>query len=496
MWAYRPRVKVVGFPRNVEGLTAGMARISRDPTPIPQLIREARENTALARARNERIVYEYGHNSVAEHGAFSVAIWDIPRHLSLEVVAHRLASYTQQSARYIPFERVPRKFFVPQEYRRGTAQRLYTSALRQTFDTYLHLYERLTEHILAQDPSIKPEAARRRATEDARYVLPLAQTTQIGVTANAREWALIICRFLAYDLPEGQGLGRALLKELQPLAPSLFPEPYIRALPYPSEALRALREQMSSLLEGEADRSRVGNGRGGSDVPSREPTPARQGERVTLTHVHPADQRSVAAQLLYRVSGMPMGLLRKAAQSMTEAQAHNIILRAYTGLGAHDTVLREFETVIYTFEVVLSEAAYHQLIRHRMTTQLLQPHTVHLGPVVPPNVEAAGLRGDYLRGIELLESTYRQLGGDRRAELLVANGHRVRVLVQLNARELIEMSRVRMEPSAQWEIRQVVTEMVNLVQAYHPAIAMACGGRSAFKAGQLPFQRVQEPALH
>ena len=60
-WSYTPRVQIVGrAARNPEAITAGMARISRDPTPVPQLIKEARDNTALARQRNQRVVYEFG----------------------------------------------------------------------------------------------------------------------------------------------------------------------------------------------------------------------------------------------------------------------------------------------------------------------------------------------------------------------------------------------------------------------------------------------------
>src|SRR3712207_3794808 len=128
-WAYAPRCQVVGAPRFVEGITAGMARISRDPTPIPELIRLARQNTEVARKRNETIVYGYGHNSIAEHGVFSLAIWDIPRSLSRRLVSHRLASYTQQSGRYIPFELVPRPYFLPEAYRRGAARARFTRAV-------------------------------------------------------------------------------------------------------------------------------------------------------------------------------------------------------------------------------------------------------------------------------------------------------------------------------------------------------------------------------
>jgi len=180
-WSYTPRVQIVGrAARNPEAITAGMARISRDPTPVPQLIKEARDNTALARQRNQRVVYEYGHNSVAEHGCFSAAIWDIPRLLSLEIVRHRLAAYTQHSGRYIPFEEVPRQFYLPKEYRRGKARRQIEEAVSQSYTAYREIYAGCTAYLLEKYPRMRASSAERRATEDARYVLPLAQTTQVG----------------------------------------------------------------------------------------------------------------------------------------------------------------------------------------------------------------------------------------------------------------------------------------------------------------------------
>ena len=159
-WSYTPRVQIVGAARNPESITAGMARISRDPTPVPQLIKEARDNTALARQRNQRVVYEYGHTSVAEHGCFSAAIWDIPRLLSLEIVRHRLAAYTQHSGRFIPFEKVTRQFYLPRAYRRGRARRLVEEAVGQSYAAYRTIYAGCTAYLLDKFPRMRASFCR------------------------------------------------------------------------------------------------------------------------------------------------------------------------------------------------------------------------------------------------------------------------------------------------------------------------------------------------
>ena len=300
-WSYTPRVQIVGrAARNPEAITAGMARISRDPTPVPQLIKEARDNTALARQRNQRVVYEYGHNSVAEHGCFSAAIWDIPRLLSLEIVRHRLAAYTQHSGRYIPFEEVSRQFYLPREYRRGKTRRVFEEAVSRSYAAYREIYAGCTAYLLDKYPRMRASSAERRATEDARYVLPLAQTTQVGVTTNAREFALMITRLLSSPLPEFRETGEKLFAQLHPIAPSLFPEKYIHALPYPQSGLDAVKEVAAAL-------DIAATPKADADTNADSPLPAGSGEAVRLVHFDPDGERHVAAALLFHSSQMTPG---------------------------------------------------------------------------------------------------------------------------------------------------------------------------------------------
>ena len=104
---------------------------------------------------------------------------------------------------------------------------------------------------------------------------------------------------------------------------------------------------------------------------------------------------------------------------------------------------------------------------------------------MPPLIAEAGLAEPYLEAVHALEETYTALGGDERARIMLANGHNVRALLRLDARELIELSRLRNDHHAQWEIRDLSIELVERVRAVHPLIARACGGRDAFKAGRI-----------
>ena len=467
-YALEPTVAVVGCYPSPEGVAAGMARISRDATPIPELVRQAVEDSELARRRNESIIYEYGHSSIAEGAVFGVAIQQIPRALSIDVVAHRLASYTQLSYRYVPVEKVPVQFFLPQEFREGARRAVFEQAVERSVEIYTTLYERMTAHLLQTGQNKTENAARRRATEDARYVLPLAQSTQIGMTANARIWGHVISRLLSHPRAEGRQLGERLKAALQPIAPSLFPDKYIHALPFPASALEALAARAAAL-------------------PASAPQPvAHSRDGVTLLEYDPSAEEKLVAALLFRVTDLDGASRRAVAAAMSPAERSAFLHAAWQGAGAHDTALREFETVAYTLELVQSEACYHQFVRHRMSTQVAQPRTVALGYTIPPLVEQAGCLDLYREGMARLEDAFDRLGGDERASIILGNGHNRRTLLHLNARELVELSRLRADKHAQWDVRDRTAAIVALIDTVHPGVAWACGGRDAFKAKALP----------
>ncbi len=495
-YALAPSVAVVGRYPAPEGVAAGLARISRDATPIPELVRQAVEDTELARRRNGNIIYEYGHSSIAEGAVFGVAIERIPRALSIELVSHRLASYTQLSYRYVPVERVPVQYFLPREFREGPRRAIFDAAVNRVSDIYTEIYERMARRLLDSGQNRTEVAARRRATEDARYVLPLAQSTALGMTANARTWGHVITRLLSHPLSEARALGDGLKATLQPIAPSLFPDKYIHATAYPATALDALRARVltdgytrlpfeqGAASSGEATASGSDGADGADGADALTTAPPRHG--VTLVEYDPRAEEKLVAALLFRVTDLDASRRRSLAQGMSPEERAAFLRDAFAGVGAHDAALREFETVSYTVELVHSEACFHQFIRHRMATQLAQPRSAALGYTTPPLVEEAGCLDLYREGMAVLEDAFDRLGGDERASIILGNGHNRRTLLHLDARELIELSRLRVDKHAQWDVRDRAAAIVALVDTVHPGIAWACGGRDAFKDGALP----------
>lgn len=153
------------------------------------------------------------HTSVLEHWSATFSIEGISRACSHQLVRHRLASYSQQSQRYVDMAGFD--YVVPESIEDQVVGWCMDTPItaRVEYDTIMgnlrRAYRRLIEAGI-------PE-------EDARYILPNACTTNIVVTMNARElrhfFALRCCSRAQWEIRE---LANKMLESCKAVAPILF----------------------------------------------------------------------------------------------------------------------------------------------------------------------------------------------------------------------------------------------------------------------------------
>lgn len=124
-----------------------------------------------------RLLVNSGHLSTFEHASFTFGVDGISRACSHQLVRHRLASYSQQSQRYVKFGEGSGFVVPPKIAEDAAALAVFEEAMRSAQEAY----DRLVE--LGKAGGLKDEAVQ----EDARFVLPNAAETRIVVTMNARE---------------------------------------------------------------------------------------------------------------------------------------------------------------------------------------------------------------------------------------------------------------------------------------------------------------------
>ncbi len=197
----KPVVILLRHTPEPERAVAAAARLCYSNSGIRELQEALSEEQT---ARLVKVCVSQGHHSVLEHASFTFGIEGVSRVMTHQLVRHRIASYSQQSQRYVRFDDAG--FVIPPEV--AANERLeaaYREALRRAEEGYLAL---LREGVKA---------------EDARYLLPGAAATKITVTMNARElrhfFRLRCCNRAHWEI---RGVAVEMLKLAMKAAPLLF----------------------------------------------------------------------------------------------------------------------------------------------------------------------------------------------------------------------------------------------------------------------------------
>lgn len=175
-----------------------------------------------------QMLSDLGHESPIEHVSFTFAIEGVSRTLTHQLVRHRMASYSQQSQRYVRLDQF--EYIVPPAIvADAEASRLFTEAMEQDQRYYDEISNRLFEKHFADmvaagvDEKKAKSAAEKKAIEDARYVFPNACETKIVVTMNARSLMNFFrhrcCERAQWEI---RALAVDMLKLVKNVAPTLF----------------------------------------------------------------------------------------------------------------------------------------------------------------------------------------------------------------------------------------------------------------------------------
>jgi len=151
-----------------------------------------------------RSAIKRGHHSILEHATASFRILGASRSFTHQLVRHRIASFSQQSQRYVDESEF--NYIVPPEIAGNEAAlNLYREFIESSRQTYARFREL----------GIKKE--------DARFILPNALESQIVFSANFREFRSVFnLRLEKAAQWEIRRVCLEMLKVLQEKAPSVF----------------------------------------------------------------------------------------------------------------------------------------------------------------------------------------------------------------------------------------------------------------------------------
>lgn len=204
------KVELIAYTPNPDGLANLCAETCVSKT-IPTIKTSANGLRSLQEALDSH------HESVIEHCSFTFAVSGVSRALTHQLVRHRIASYSQQSQRYVNMDGF--EYVMPESIEYATIEDNDTEGGDHSYYGY-EAYEMLMDEI---SNLYKLLIDRGVPEEDARYILPNACCTNIIVSMNARElmhfFALRCCARAQWEIKE---LAYRMLEQVKEVAPAIF----------------------------------------------------------------------------------------------------------------------------------------------------------------------------------------------------------------------------------------------------------------------------------
>jgi thymidylate synthase ThyX len=473
----RPVFALVNLPETVKG--ALFARYSRYQGTLRRLFLDEFADSLPEQAETwdrgegdraaqlyERIFVGYGDDSVAQLGGAHVACEWVSNVLTKVLQRPRMASYLEQSTRYIPYD-APMPGGGHRYFRDDALGPEYAQAMDALFGAYARCLPRVRAWVDASFPG-DPGPARERAVQAkaldlVRGLLPAAALSHMGIYASGQTYEQLILHLLAHPLPEARAYGEMILDAIRAVMPS-----FVARVERPDRG----GEWIEYLRERDAAGARWAQ-RLGLDRPAGV---ASQGPAVRLLHVD-GDEDALLAALLFEAAAVSEedARIRLAALG---AEDRARLLADLVGRRANRRHRpgRGFEALRYRFEVVSDYGAFRDLQRHRLLTVQWQRLTPHLGADVPDEVRQAGCGEDFARALEASRVEWQRLAGagrEREAAYALCLGYRIRYVLDLNAREAMQLIELRSGREGHPSYRAVAHEMHRLIGAVHPAVAGA-----------------------
>lgn len=250
------KVVVLAKTENFEQNIARGAKLCYSSADIETLRDKVTEEEA---ERFLNMILKLGHGSVLEHSSITFAIEGVSRSVSHQLVRHRIASYSQQSQRYV--KEAQFEYVVPKAIQGNIeAEKTYIRHMERTQEAYNRiteelLYEKISKHIetlnegefnklLFQEQESNGKYVltqeevcqlfkqydkrtysrlEKIAIENARYVLPNACETKIQVTMNVRAlFNFFTERMCDRAQEEIRELAWAMWKACMEISPTIF----------------------------------------------------------------------------------------------------------------------------------------------------------------------------------------------------------------------------------------------------------------------------------
>ncbi|HPD98807.1 dTMP kinase [Candidatus Saccharibacteria bacterium] len=454
-------------------VAAAMARLSRRGddmrvTLLDEFVDKAGKDEGLI----QRVVTAYGDDSVQQLVGIHMVVENASNLLTKQIEWGRLASYLEQSTRYIYYDQKDAsgryKYYVPTTLSSATKKQ-YIKTMDQLFDNYSKAVRGITDYLHKTDSTPQKErdgawrsAIRAQACDAARYMLPVATKSTVGIYASGQAIESLIMRLMADGSKEARLCGKALLTEARKIIPAFLeradkPERGGATVAYRADTRQAMHALVQKLLP---------------------ETYSSDQSAVTLTHYYPKNELDVVPHMVYEHTTMSEQEANAAIADLP--YKHKVkLFSSYIGerLNRRHKPGRALERITYSWDIVCDYGIFRDLQRHRMVSDLAwQPLTPRYGYDIPELIEKAGMTETYLDSFDTSLELHSNLVAAKKiteSQYATLFGHKMRWKATMNAREAMHFIELRTSPQGHPGYRKLAKIMYDKIAEVHPMVSEA-----------------------
>lgn len=471
-----------------------MSRYSRTDKSMRQIfLDEFLKNKNRGEEFYNRVLLEYGDDSVAELGEAQIAIEGLSNIAVKKIEDRRIGlSYLEKSSRYVAWNKKENgkfRFYRDPQIQSSQFAETYEDACNFSFEIYSKNIEEMVNYVrekypitkymfkdsidgkekifskLKEDADIKSAnmiykgSTKAKALDILRGLLPASTLTNVGITGNGRAFEYLLTVLGASNLKEEQDLASKIKKELDTTIKS-----FVRRAD--DKYGKALQEYLKNLQK----KSKT--------ISSKKIKPnVKEGNLTKLVDYESEKEAidKIICSVLYEQSpSTSYENILKQVKKMPEKEKYKII-NEFSKLRTNRRYRpsRAFESTYYTFDLCNNFGMFRDFHRHRALTLERQLLTTDLGYHIPNEIKILGIEKDFKECMENTKNVFNKMRKKfpEQAQYVVNFAYNYQYFMKFNLREACHLLELRTVPQGHVDYRKVAQEMFRDINKAHPNLS-------------------------
>jgi len=478
-------------PRQVDR-GALMSRYSRSDKSMRKIfLDEFIQNENRGEEFYNRVLLEYGDDSVAELGEAQIAIEGLSNIAVKKIEDRRIGlSYLEKSSRYVTWDKKINgeyKFFREPDIMNSKYADKYLESCNFDFEIYSKNIQPMISYIQEREPvnnqkfkntageevffshlsseediksatRIYNATIKAKALDILRGILPASTLTNVGITGNGRAFEYLLIILHSSGLQEERTLASKIHQELDTTIKSFVKradDRYGKALQKYLNDLKTTTINLNKkYLKLKKSRSFLVN-------------------LVDFESAKKAEENIISAILYEQAQGISYNDILVQVKKMGSPTRKKIIL-SFINIrqNRRHRPPRAFEMTEYTFDFLTNFGMFRDFHRHRVLTLERQLLTTNHGFCIPDEIVSLGIKKDFedcmYKSKEVFDTICQKM--PEQAQYVVNFAYNYPFFMRLNLREATHLIELRTVPQGHPDYRKVAQNMFKLIKKAHPSL--------------------------